>query len=71
VGTNPFRAEGSLFGVTCSLGFAWRAEASPEDAGGLIHEADIALYQAKARGRNRVEGYVQDLQMVGEPQAAR
>jgi two-component system, cell cycle response regulator len=57
VGTVPFRATGSVFGVTCSLGVAWRDLASPEDGDMLIREADLAMYNAKAAGRNRVECY--------------
>jgi two-component system cell cycle response regulator len=60
VGLDPFRAQGDTFGITCSLGFSWRAMASPEDADALIREADLALYQAKAHGRNRVEGYASE-----------
>ncbi|MGA3235945.1 MAG: diguanylate cyclase [Bryobacteraceae bacterium] len=57
IGGEPFRAGGSVFGITCSLGISWRDPASPEDADALISEADLALYNAKARGRNRVESH--------------
>ena len=57
ISSQPFRVQGSSFGITCSLGVSWRAGATAEDATGLIREADLALYQAKALGRNRVESY--------------
>jgi len=57
IGSEPFRAGNRAFGITCSLGIAWRDLTSPEDADALIREADLALYNAKARGRNRVECY--------------
>ena len=61
IGGEPFRATGSVFGVTCSLGVSWRDLASPEDADMLIREADLAMYNAKAGGRNRVECYAPEL----------
>jgi diguanylate cyclase (GGDEF)-like protein len=47
--------------VTCSVGVSWRAEPSQFDATALIREADLALYTAKARGRNRVESFTPGL----------
>src|SRR5580658_1416589 len=58
------RAQGSDFRVTCSLGIAWRKLAAPEDADALIREADLALYHAKANGRNCVETYAPELVVV-------
>ena len=40
--------------VTVSIGVA-EAQASSESAEDVIRRADAALYQAKQRGRNRVE----------------
>lgn len=57
----PFRAMGELLPVTCSFGVSWREEASLSDADTLIREADMALYSAKASGRNRVEIFAEDL----------
>ena len=57
----PFDARGDSLSVTCSFGVAWREIACPADADAMIREADLALYAAKARGRNRVENYAGDL----------
>ncbi len=57
----PFQFEGQAQRVTCSFGVAWRDCALPDDGSALIREADQALYQAKANGRNRVECYAGEL----------
>jgi len=58
VGGTPF-PDGMA--VTCSIGIASRVNAAPSDAAALVFEADVALYDAKGRGRNRVEFF------AGEP----
>lgn len=62
--SEPFRAMGRLLPVTCSFGVSWREQASLRDAEMLIREADMALYAAKANGRNRVELFAEDLTEV-------
>jgi len=41
--------------ITVSIGLASVPEASIDTADKLIHTSDVALYEAKAKGRNRVE----------------
>ncbi len=41
--------------ITVSIGVASVPEASIDTADKLIHTSDVALYEAKAKGRNRVE----------------
>ena len=48
----PFNAEGQAFAVTCSLGISRLNEGDTADK--LLKRADVALYQAKLAGRNRV-----------------
>jgi two-component system cell cycle response regulator len=54
VGTAPFRIDSGNLDITISVGVAAYPEhgSSGKD---LVNAADAAMYQAKARGRNRVE----------------
>jgi PleD family two-component response regulator len=40
--------------VTCSIGVSGSAGLSAASGDTLVHAADVALYQAKNRGRNQV-----------------
>lgn len=53
--------------VTCSLGVATY---DPDHSSELIHNADTALYAAKANGRNRVELFNMSMLQCAEPWAA-
>jgi len=52
----PMELSGSVHYVTTSIGYA-RCPQHGEDAGVLLQRADMAMYQAKARGRNRAVAY--------------
>jgi diguanylate cyclase (GGDEF)-like protein/PAS domain S-box-containing protein len=56
----PFRVEDEEFTCTVSIGVACTsdARAAPEQ---VLREADLALYRAKDRGRNRAEMFDEDL----------
>jgi two-component system, cell cycle response regulator len=51
----PFVAGPQTVQVTCSIGASSRVMASERDEDAPLREADLALYRAKAEGRNRVE----------------
>ncbi|MBF6604790.1 MAG: EAL domain-containing protein [Chloroflexi bacterium] len=51
----PITVLGREFTVTASIGVAEAREAA--DTGSLMRNADIAMYLAKERGKNRVESY--------------
>jgi diguanylate cyclase (GGDEF)-like protein len=50
---SPIQAGAVPLNVTCSIGLACSVETP---TGSLVKQADEALYQAKAQGRNRVVG---------------
>lgn len=52
----PVELAGSMHYVTASIGYA-RCPQHGDEAGVLLQRADIAMYQAKARGRNCAVGY--------------
>jgi diguanylate cyclase (GGDEF)-like protein len=55
VATEPFIAGTHALPITCSIGVSGRSLPSESNTDALVREADGALYQAKRRGRNRVE----------------
>ncbi|MCO6187353.1 EAL domain-containing protein [Rhizobium sp. L1K21] len=61
--SRPIIFEGHECRVGASIGFASGNTAS-EPAGQILINADIALYEAKRRGRNRVEPFTERLRQV-------
>jgi diguanylate cyclase (GGDEF)-like protein len=53
----PVPVAGSVAGVGASVGVALAAPGDGTDAEQLLHRGDVAMYQAKAAGRNRVARY--------------
>jgi len=47
--------DGAPVGATVSVGVCYRGSAGAADIAPLLESADVALYQAKALGRNRIE----------------
>jgi diguanylate cyclase (GGDEF)-like protein/PAS domain S-box-containing protein len=59
----PIEIDGHKCRVGCSAGIACQT-ASAEDPRQLLVNADIALYEAKKRGRNRMEVFSEELRMA-------
>ena len=57
VSATPIKVGDRLIDITASVGVAIAAPSAGQHAEGLLREADVAMYQAKALGRNRVEVY--------------
>ncbi len=55
IAATPFPNASGPLAVTCSIGVSSRDNPGTEHTDELVREADLALYQAKGRGRNRVE----------------
>lgn len=56
----PAIIDGDEISVTASIGYASFPEAG-HDSGSLVASADIALYEAKTRGKNMVVGFSREL----------
>ncbi|MEP7059158.1 MAG: EAL domain-containing protein [Actinomycetota bacterium] len=66
-GRDPFRIGAEEFVCTVSIGIAWASDGC-RNAEELLQEADLALYRAKERGRDRVDLFDEELrsQAVGK-----
>jgi two-component system, cell cycle response regulator len=65
VGKLRFGGTQAPFGITASFGVAGSIDVTTNDAEDLVRAADVALYDAKRRGRNCVSAY--DPKMVEPP----
>jgi diguanylate cyclase (GGDEF)-like protein len=57
----PFEIDGRVISVTASIGVASGIELSVEN---LVRDADIAMYQAKAAGKNQVVAFVPQMETL-------
>ncbi len=57
--SEPFRVEGREIAVHASVGIAFATAASTADE--LVREADVAMYDAKQAGKQRVASYVPEM----------
>jgi diguanylate cyclase (GGDEF)-like protein/PAS domain S-box-containing protein len=59
--TSAFQVGALDFAVTVSIGVAFAPPGSDEDGHAMLRNADIAMYRAKAGGRNRVTLFTESL----------
>ena len=66
--SHPFRLQGNELSITVSLGVASVTEQTA-DISELLHQADLAMYQAKRNGRSRIVTYSEACQdHTGSPE---
>ncbi|MFC5706642.1 putative bifunctional diguanylate cyclase/phosphodiesterase [Aeromonas eucrenophila] len=66
--SHPFRLQGNELSITVSLGVASVSEQTA-DISELLHQADLAMYQAKRNGRSRIVTYSEACQdHTGSPE---
>ena len=53
----PFVVDGQEVAITASVGVAVAEPGQPTTPDGLLHDADVAMYQAKSQGKARYELY--------------
>lgn len=58
----PFTVDGRDYGITTSVGIATTIDPKTRTED-LLRRADLAMYRAKDNGRNRVEFYVEELEV--------
>ncbi|MGY1751523.1 putative bifunctional diguanylate cyclase/phosphodiesterase [Blastococcus sp. SYSU D01042] len=66
----PFDSAGRTVGLGASVGIAGTSGARYHRATDLVRDADLAMYAAKAAGRNRVHVFSPDLRDAAERRAA-
>ncbi|QNG39292.1 EAL domain-containing protein [Geodermatophilaceae bacterium NBWT11] len=64
--TEPFRVAGSVVPLTVSVGIAVATARQVDRATDLVRDADLAVYAAKAAGRNTVRLFSPDLRVAAE-----
>ncbi|MDR0501455.1 MAG: diguanylate cyclase [Coriobacteriales bacterium] len=69
VESHSFNIDDNIFSVTVSIGIACSEEADPDNFDDLMNKADVALYEAKNTGRNRVAVYHNPLKSSAQQNA--
>jgi diguanylate cyclase (GGDEF)-like protein len=59
--TLPMPGDGHVASISASIGLALRQPSETMEVDELLRRADVAMYQAKARGKNRCATYAADM----------